>query len=461
MQHRAAVIGTGYVGTVAAACLAFIGHRVIAVEVDQSKLTSLAAGRAPFYEPDLDPLISRGLASGNLRFTSDFDDAMRNSDIVFICVGTPSAADGNPDLSAVTAVARSVAANLDHPHIVVNKSTVPVGTGRWFRSVLEAQLPADQVEAKVVMASNPEFLREGNSVYDFLHPDRIVLGSDDPDALEVLSDLYSPILRQDLPDGRGSGDAVPLVRTTLTAAELIKYASNAFLATKISFANEMARICDFVGADITEVTAAMGLDPRIGPRFLDAGLGWGGSCFPKDILALVTTASEYGYHPQILSAALAVNKGQRQVVLDAILQHLKLLRGARIGVLGIAFKPGTDDKRESAALEIIRMLQARSATVVAHDPMIRDVPDLQTVQDPYEVANGADAILVATEWPEYLGLDLRELRHRAHGDLFFDGRNIFSPEVVRDAGFRYLGIGRSGAAVPALSAPVPAHRQRG
>lgn len=443
MQRRVAVIGTGYVGTVAAACLAHVGHQVVAVEVDQAKLASLAAGRAPFYEPGLDPLVAAGLASGRLRFTSDFPDAMRSSDIVFVCVGTPSGPDGNPDLSAVTAVAHTISANLDHPHIIVNKSTVPVGTGRWFRSLLEDRLPAEVVDSNVFMASNPEFLREGNSVYDFLHPDRIVLGSDHPEALEALSDLYAPILGQELPDGQGHADPVPLVLTNLTAAELIKYASNAFLATKISFANEMARICDFVGADVTEVTAAMGLDPRIGPRFLDAGLGWGGSCFPKDILALVTTASDYGYHPQILSAALAVNKAQRQVVLDAMLHHLKILRGARIGVLGIAFKPGTDDRRESAALEIIRLLQARSATVVAHDPMISDVPGVVTVDDPYQVADGADAILVATEWPEYLGLDLAEMRRRAHGDLFFDGRNIFSPHEVRAAGFEYLGIGRA------------------
>jgi len=451
MPHRVAVIGTGYVGTVAAACLAYIGHDVIAVESDSAKLNVLLSGRAPFFEPGLDSLIRDGLASGRLQFTSDFALGMDRSDVVFICVGTPSASDGTPDLSAVRAVTRSIALNLRHRHIIVVKSTVPVGTARWLLSLLEVESPASIPSHYVAIASNPEFLREGNSVHDFLHPDRVILGVDDPQTLEVLSDLYRPIFEQSFPDQPSLAQSVPFIVTSLAAAELTKYVSNAFLATKISFANEIARICDMVGADISEVTAGMGLDPRIGPRFLDAGLGWGGSCFPKDILALIRTASEYGYTPRVLAAALAVNAEQPKIVLDALQRHLKLLRGARIGVLGIAFKPGTDDPRDSAALELVRLLQTHDVTVVAHDPMIKSAPGITTVTDPYEVADGADAIVLATDWPEYLGLDLGKLRRRSRGNFFFDGRNLLNPAAIRQAGFHYEGIGRS-ASPPTSSA---------
>jgi UDPglucose 6-dehydrogenase len=445
LQHRIAVIGSGYVGTVAAACFAYIGHNVIAVESDAAKLGSLSDGRAPFYEPGLDALLGEGLGSGLLSFTSDFADAMSKSDVVFICVGTPSAPDGQPDVSAVKAVAHSLAGSLNNPHIIVNKSTVPIGTGRWLLSMIQDEANGSLSHAEVTIVSNPEFLREGTSVSDFLHPDRIVLGSDNHSALDVLTDLYAPILQQRLPGTAPGAPTVPLVRTSLAAAEMIKYASNAFLATKISFANEMARICDLVGADITEVTAGMGLDERIGPRFLNAGLGWGGSCFPKDILALIKTASEYGYAPRILKSALEVNDDQRRIALEVLLRYLKIIRGARIGVLGIAFKPNTDDVRDSAALEVIRMLSERDAVVVAYDPMIPDIPGVRTVSDPYEVANGADAIILATAWPEFLALDLDKLRARANGNLFFDGRNVLDPSAVRRAGFHYIGIGRASA----------------
>ena len=443
MKHRVAVIGSGYVGTVVAACLAYIGHTVVAVEVDEHKLASLQTGSAPFYEPGLDALLCQALSAGRLRFTDDLTSAMSDSQITFICVGTPSGVDGRPDLSAMKAAAQSIARNLTTPHILVNKSTVPIGTARWLVSVIEETLGDPGAGELVRIVSNPEFLREGNSVEDFLYPDRIVIGSEYDEALDLLTDLYKPIIEQTFAGTRRPNEPVPLVRTTLTTAEMAKYASNAFLATKISFANEMAHICDLVGADIGEVTAAMGHDPRIGGRFLKAGLGWGGSCFSKDILALIATAAEYGYSPRILEAALAVNHGQRRIVVEALLRHLKTLRGARIGVLGLAFKPGTDDLRDSAALEVVRVLSDREALVVAHDPMVAGVPGVHTVGDPYDVANGADAIVVATEWPEYLGLDLAELRQRMRGTLFLDGRNAFTPGAVEAAGFCYVGIGRT------------------
>jgi nucleotide sugar dehydrogenase len=313
MGKRIAVIGSGYVGSVVAACLAHVGHQVIGVESDAAKLQQLSSGVAPFHEPGLDPLIMAGVSDGSLRFTSDFQDAMANSDVVFVCVGTPPGPDGEADTSAIRGVARSIARNLTHYHVIVTKSTVPIGTGYWLASLIE-DIAGPEGRDRFGVVSNPEFLREGNAVQDFLHPDRVVLGSDDPRALQIATDMYRPILEQQIPGDVGHREVVPLLQTKLTTAEMIKYASNAFLATKISFANEIARLCDFVGADITEVTAGMGLDTRIGGRFLDAGLGWGGSCFGKDLSALVSTAEEYGYRPRILEGSIAVNQSQRKYV---------------------------------------------------------------------------------------------------------------------------------------------------
>jgi len=442
MDHRIAVVGSGYVGTVAAACFALAGHEVIAIESHPERLASLRDSTAPFYEPGLNELLRDVVGTGRLRFTSDYPEGIDNSEVVFICVGTPPGPDGHPDLSQVRSAAQSIARNLRSHHIIVNKSTVPVGAGRWLMTVIEESVTHPGAAGLVSIASNPEFLREGHSVHDFLYPDRVVIGSDDPAVLEVLSSIYRPILNRDFP-GATAGDPAPVIRTSLATAEMTKYASNAFLATKISFANEMARICDLVGADIVDVTLGMGLDPRIGARFLNAGLGWGGSCFPKDILALIRTASEYDYHPRILTAALEVNAGQRRVVLETLLRHMKTLRGARIGILGLTFKPGSDDIRDSAALDVAAMLTEREVSVVAHDPLVTTVPGLRTVPGPYDVANGADAIVLATEWPEYLDLDLNELARRMRGDLFFDGRNAFTPDKVRAAGLNYVGIGRA------------------
>jgi UDPglucose 6-dehydrogenase len=439
---KVSVIGSGYVGTVAAACFASVGHRVVAVEVSREKLGALQAGRAPFHEPGLNELLQATLEAGTLRFTASFAEALEASEVVFICVGTPAGADGHPDMTAMEEAARSIGRNLSTPQVVVTKSTVPIGTGRWLRSVIEESLAVPNTPGLVEVASSPEFLREGCSVEDFLHPDRVVVGCDDPASLELVVQVYQPILDQ-LGHDRA---VVPVLRTALTTAEMTKYASNAFLATKISFANEMARICDLVGADITEVTAGMGMDARIGPRFLNAGLGWGGSCFGKDILALISTAQEYGYQPRILDATLGVNGDQRHIVIEQLQRHLKTLRGLRIGILGLAFKPDTDDLRDSAALDIIDSLVQRGVVVTAHDPMVSELPNHPAVhltKDPYAVADAADALVLATEWPEFLHLDLAELGHRVRGSLFFDGRNAFDPAAVEAEGFTYVGIGRN------------------
>jgi UDPglucose 6-dehydrogenase len=445
MGERVAIIGGGYVGSVVAACLAHIGNEVVAVESDPSRLEDLARGTAPFLESGLDQLLSKGLVEGSLRFTSDFGDAMDSSDIVFVCVGTPPVNHGNPDMSALAHVAQSIADHLERHHIVVTKSTVPIGTGSWMGSIIEDIVGTQAAPELFSLVSNPEFLREGSAVQDFLHPDRVVLGSDDPAALERVAQVYRPILEQKIPGDVGHRDPVPLLTARMTTAEMIKYASNAFLATKISFANEIARLCDFVGADITEVTAGMGLDTRIGGLFLDAGLGWGGSCFKRDLAALIGTAREYGYRPAVLEGAVAVNDSQRQMVVDDLLRELKTLRGMRICLLGLAFKPGTDDLRDSPALDVALRLVGRGAFVTASDPMVRalpDVPGLRMLTDPYQAAAGADAVVLATEWPQLLAIDLSALRRAMRGDLFYDGRNVFDPDVVRHADLRYLGIGR-------------------
>ncbi|MCL2393760.1 MAG: UDP-glucose/GDP-mannose dehydrogenase family protein [Acidimicrobiaceae bacterium] len=445
------VIGSGYVGTVAAACFASVGHDVVAVEADKGKLAKLRRKKAPFYEPGLDDLLAEATEAHRLSFTDDFAVALERSEVVFICVGTPARPDGQPDMEAMEQVAREIGRNLRAPQVVVTKSTVPIGTGRWLRSAIEESLEVPGVPGLVEVASSPEFLREGQSVSDFLRPDRIVVGCDNDRARDLVVAVYEPIVEQ-----AAAADPlrpkVPILRTGLTTAEMIKYASNAFLATKISFANEMARICDLVGADITEVTAGMGFDARIGNKFLNAGLGWGGSCFGKDILALIATAEDYGYQPRILAATLGVNGDQRHLVIEQLQRHLKTLRGLRVGVLGLVFKPGTDDLRDSAALDIIDGLTQRGAIVTAHDPMVHELPQhpgVRLVGDPYEVADGADAIVLATEWPDYLALDLVELRRRAAGSFFLDGRNVFRPERLAAVGFHHVGIGRGDAGVAA------------
>ncbi len=449
-----AVIGAGYVGTVVAACLARVGRRTIGLEVDPQKLEALRQGRAPFCEPGLDSLLPPCLDTGLLTFTSDVEEAMARSDVVFLCVGTPPAADGGANMTYVAAAARSIGRCLRRHHVLVTKSTVPIGSGRWLTSIIEDALPAGvDPAAAFSVVSNPEFLREGSAINDFLFPDRVVIGSDDPTALDLVTDVYRPILDQDFPGGH-TENRPPVVRTTLATAETVKYASNAFLATKISFINEIANICELVGADVSEVASALGLDNRIGPRFLDAGLGWGGSCFGKDLSALVTTAEQYGYDATLLRAAIAVNDRQRRQVMERLRHDLKIVQGRRVALLGLAFKPGTDDLRDAPAVDIATSLLRAGAMVRAHDPLVTSVPacpDLVLAADPYSAAERADAVVLVTEWPDYLALDLAELRSRMRGDLVLDGRNLLDPRAVEAAGLRYQGIGRAAAAREFLS----------
>ena len=452
--HAVAVIGTGYVGTVVAACLASVGRRTIGLEVDQRKLEILRRGRAPFFEPGLDALLGMCVQSGLLRFTSSVEEAMADSDVVFLCVGTPPAPDGGADMAYVAAAARSLGACLDRHHVLVTKSTVPIGSGRWLTSIIEDALPPGvDPDRAFSVVSNPEFLREGSAINDFLYPDRVVIGSDDASALDLVAEIYRPIVEQDFGSGRPDRRP-PVVRTTLATAETVKYASNAFLATKISFINEIANICELVGADVSEVASALGLDTRIGPRFLHAGVGWGGSCFGKDLSALVTTAEQYGYDATLLRAAVAVNDRQRRQVVERLRHDLKIIQGRRIALLGLAFKPGTDDLRDAPAVDIATSLLRAGALVRAHDPLVTTVPacpDLVLAADPYAAAERADAVVLLTEWPDYLALDLPELRSRMRGDLVLDGRNLLDPRAVEAAGLRYQGIGRSQATRESLS----------
>jgi UDPglucose 6-dehydrogenase len=459
------VVGTGYVGLTTGACLAHIGHRVTCVDNNAHLVAELGEGRIPFYEPGLEELVERGVRDGRLRFSSDLGPLVGEADVVFIAVGTPQGEDGSADLVDVAAVARGVGRALsevgtfrDRPLVVVNKSTVPVGSGDYVSMLIQEGI--DEGEGggfgsggegvELMVASNPEFLREGSAIYDSLFPDRIVVGADSREALDTLRALYEPILEQGFPteyDPRPKV-AVPFVTTDLASAELIKYAANAFLATKISFVNEIANLCELVGADITEVSAGIGLDGRIGSRFLSAGIGWGGSCFPKDVAALRAIAREYDYEPALLDATVAVNERQRKRVLSKLQQELRTLKGKRVALLGLAFKPNTDDLRGAPSLEIGRSLSGLGARVVGYDPVagkaVRQlVPEMKVVFDPYEALEGAHAAVVVTEWDELRGLDLeRAASLMSKPSLLVDGRNALDPASARAAGLRYRGFGR-------------------
>jgi nucleotide sugar dehydrogenase len=443
---RLAVVGTGYVGTVVAACFARLGYEVVGIENDPAKLAQLQTGRIPFHEPGLEDLVNSGLRSGLLRFTADYRDGVTHSDAIFVCVGTPSLPNGSADMSAMKDAAQSVARAIRHRTVVVTKSTIPIGGSRLLRGVLDGvRSRANGAAASVALVHNPEFLREGSAIADFLHPDRVVLGSDDGHALSLVTELYRPILQQSF-EGADSAKRPGLMCTDLTTAETVKYGSNAFLATKISFINELAQICDLVGADVTGVATGMGLDRRISKEFLSAGLGWGGSCFGKDLRALITTARQHGYEPTLLAATVQVNARQQEVALHKLALHFSSLAGRRVGVLGLAFKPGTDDMRDSPALRLAQRLVTLGAEVIAYDPLVSGVPNvlgLTVAGGPYETADGADAVVLATEWPDFLLLDLAELRARMRGDVFVDCRNVFDPHVVQAAGLRYEAVGRS------------------
>jgi len=437
-----AVIGSGYVGLVTGTCFADLGNRVICVDVNAERIDNLKQGIMPIYEPGLEELTKRNVAAGRLHFTTSYAEALNGqdapADLAFIAVNTPMGVDGEAELRYVRSAAESIAQTMDHSLIIINKSTVPVGTGDWVADIVKNRQPKP-IPFSVV--SNPEFLREGAAIADFMNPDRVVLGSLDEDAAQKVAQLYLPL--------RG-----PIMITDLRTAEMIKYASNAFLATKISFINEIANICEALGADVKEVAAGMGYDKRIGRAFLDAGLGYGGSCFPKDVKALAHMANVQGKHPQLLEAVMQINNDARRGVVSKVRAlvgnnstHLNKLEGKTIGVLGLAFKANTDDIRESQPIDIIRMLQADGANIKAYDPVAMEnagklLQNVKLCEDAYGVIENCDAVILATEWNEFKNLDLERMKTIMKQPVIVDGRNLYDPIKMDKLGFTYRGVGR-------------------
>lgn len=429
------VIGTGYVGLVTGCVFSDLGNEVICVDKNPEKIAMLARGEMPIYEPGLEELVKRNVEDHRLVFTEDLTHAVEHSDVVFICVGTPPLENGDPDMTYVQEAAKGIARALNRYKVIVNKSTVPVGTGNMVREIVEINRRRN-VDFDVV--SNPEFLREGSAIKDTLEPDRIVIGAPNQVVAMKILELYAPLER-------------PMIITDVASAEMIKYASNAFLATKISFANSIANICDAVGADVIQVIKGMGMDHRIGSAFLNAGLGYGGSCFPKDSSALVRTAEKNGYEFTLLKAVIGVNKEQPLRLLDRMRAALGgSFAGKSVGVLGLAFKPNTDDMRDAKSLEIIAHLLAEGASVRAYDPIAIDntraiFPQICYVNNAYEAAEEVDALVVVTEWNEFKLLNMERIKNTMKTPLLFDGRNIYDPLKLRRMGFEYHGIGRSTA----------------
>ena len=449
-----AILGTGYVGLTTGACLAYLGHQVHCVDADPKKITALERGEMPFFEPHLADLVED--ARHNLCFTTDYRHAIPQAHVVFIAVGTPPGPGGAPDLRYLESAARGIGEQLgQHFTVVVNKSTVPIGSGNWVDSLVRDAFQKRNGSAaggSFAVASNPEFLREGSALFDTFYPDRVVVGTDSEQTAEVLYTLYRPVLEQSFPAPRylprpENVGAAPLISTDLASAELIKYAANAFLSLKISYINEVGQLAEKVGADITQVAKGIGLDARIGTRFLQAGIGWGGSCFGKDTAALVATAGEYGLDMPIVKAAREVNRKQRERVVEKLLGELKILKGRCIGLLGLAFKPQTDDLRDAPALDIAKRLIERGARVKVHDPVAMDrfraenpnldVTCCQTAED---VADSADALVLVTEWPEYRDLEWENLAPRMRSAIMIDGRNVLDRGRLSRAGFRVAGL---------------------
>jgi UDPglucose 6-dehydrogenase len=425
------VVGVGYVGLVSGACLADLGNQVVCINRSQSKSDNLSQGILPIYEPGLEEIVRRNNEAGRLRFTTDWDEAMAEADFVFIAVGTPTGTEGEADLAHVNAVTQKIAKRIHKPVILINKSTVPIGTGDWVADIVR-DIRGDEVEFYVV--SNPEFLREGSGVYDFMNPDRVVLGSTSRQAAERVAELYYPL----------GGETII---TDLRTAEMIKYASNAFLATKISFINEIANICEALGADVKAVAYGMGTDHRIAPHFLGAGMGWGGSCFPKDVKALIHMAELYGENPEILRAVTHVNYDQRKRLIQKLRHILGGFRGKSVGLWGLAFKPNTDDMRDAPSISLINMLQSEGAAVKAYDPEAQEnaqglFEDVVFCDDPYEVAEGVDGLILVTEWNEFKQLDMARVRSLMRQPVLIDGRNIYDPKRIVEMGFTYRGMGR-------------------
>ncbi|MBI2953559.1 MAG: UDP-glucose/GDP-mannose dehydrogenase family protein [Chloroflexi bacterium] len=425
------VVGVGYVGLVTGACFADLGNKVLCLDTNKEKVDALRKGLLPIFEPGLEELVVRNHQASRLIFTTDYGEAIGQADVIFIAVGTPCGQEGEADLQHVEAAAVGIARSMAKSVVVVNKSTVPIGSGDFVANVIRKNLTRDLGFAVV---SNPEFLREGSAVYDFMSPDRVVLGATDRVAAETVAELYSPL-------------KCPVLITDLRTAEMIKYASNAFLATRISFINEISRICERLGADVKQVALGMGYDRRIGHAFLEAGVGWGGSCFPKDVKALEHMAAMNGCHPQLLRAVMEINKAQRRHLVQKVREALGTLQEKKIGVLGLSFKPNTDDMRDAPSIEVVHLMQHEGAVIKAFDPVAQSVADrhltgVEYGKSPYEVARGADALVVLTEWNEFKQLDMGRIKSMMRRPVVVDGRNIYEPAVMQQQGFDYLSMGR-------------------
>lgn len=429
-----AVIGTGYVGLVTGACFAEFGVDVTCVDVDASKIERLKEGIIPIYEPGLDQIVERNSKAGRLHFTTDLKQAVENALVIFLAVGTPPNEDGTPNMSFVEKAVLDIARFMNGYKVIVTKSTVPVGTGEWVRKLVRENQKAQH---NFGVCSNPEFLREGAAISDFMRPDRVVIGSRDAEAIAIMKDLYRPLYLIE----------TPFVITSLEAAELTKYAANAFLATKISFINEIANLCDKIGCDVHDVARGMGMDKRIGNKFLHPGPGFGGSCFPKDTRALATVARQYGSESRIVDTVIEVNDNQRRIMIPKIEQLIGNLAGKMIAVLGLSFKPETDDMRESPAVEIINEMTARGARVKAYDPVAMEeaaklLPEIEYAKDEYDAISGADALIFVTEWNQFRALDMEKVKSLLKSPKIADLRNIYEPATMRERGFEYVGVGR-------------------
>ena len=431
-MKKICVVGVGYVGLITAAGFADLGNRVTALDIETKKIEGLKKGSMPIYEPGLEELVERNVRAGRLFFTTSYSEGIEGCEFIFIAVGTPSGVDGEADLQYVEASARSIAENMKDEVIIINKSTVPVGTGDWVSDIISKH-QKEPIPFSVV--SCPEFLREGSAIQDFMNPFRTILGSESREAADKVAQLHLPLRS-------------PIMITDLRTAEMIKYASNAFLATKISFINEIANVCEALGADVTEVAAGMGYDLRIGPEFLNSGLGYGGSCFPKDVKALAYMAQEKGRHPQLLQAVMDINDDRRPMAVNRVKDMLGgTLTGKTIGLLGLAFKPNTDDMRDAPSIDIARGLKAAGAIVRGYDPVAAEtaaviLKDVELFPDPYTMAQGCDALMVNTEWNEFKQLDRKRIRDSMKTPVMFDGRNIYNPEEMKALGFAYRGLGR-------------------
>ncbi len=429
-----AVIGTGYVGLVSGACFAEFGVDVTCVDVDEAKINKLNNGSIPIYEPGLDKIVEKNVRDGRLHFTTDITSAVEKAAVVFLAVGTPPKPDGSPDMSFYQQAALDVAKAMNGYKVLVTKSTVPIGTGKWLRDFVTKNL---NVETEFGVASNPEFLREGAAIDDFMRPDRVVIGSNESRAIDVMKELYRPLYLIE----------TPIVITSLEAAELIKYAANAFLATKITFINEVANLCDAIGCDVHDVARGMGMDNRIGRKFLHPGPGYGGSCFPKDTRALTTVADQFGVETRIVDAVIEANDRQRDAMIPKIEKLVGDLSGKKIGMLGLSFKPETDDMRESPAIDICHRLIEKGAAVKAFDPVAMDeakhfITGIEYATDEYEAISGADALVIVTEWNQFRALDMEKVKSLLTSPKIADLRNIYEPGDMREMGFEYVGVGR-------------------